>query len=123
MNKEYKKDSDLAKILNLNRKVKKDLLKFKVIDLVVHYRDHFSRMFILNAGMIVDGLWKFHKKEHDKAVCMIHANSLPTVQGYHDSEKCASKVRAFLNQYGKTELSLGNIFNKNNLPVYELDGK
>ena len=60
MNKECKKDSDLTKILNLNRKVKNDLLKFKVIDLVVHHRNHFSRMFILNAGMIVDGLWKFH---------------------------------------------------------------
>lgn len=121
---DYKKDNNLDKIINLNVNLKQgnNLLQYKVIDLLIHNNNHYSRMFIVNPEMVINGMAKVVEKHwmaSDTKACMIHIDSLSV----HKLERIAKVVKKFLNQYAKSKNVLKNFFNVNLFPVYKVDGK
>lgn len=117
---DYDEGSELARILNINPDTR-DLFSHKVIDLVIHHGAHFSRMFIMNARIVADDEFRFFTTDSHPCPCILHADS----GTLHDTEKCAQRVRKFLNQYGKEKHDKmdRNLFNKNSLPAFKLKGK
>lgn len=126
---DYYVNNELDKVLQMNVNLRrgKSLFDYTVIDLLVHDSNHYSRMFIVNPRMVIDGTARLRERQwemSDSKACKIHVDSLSgTVEGYHKTDKCAKVVRRFLNQYAKSKKVAKNFFNVNTCPVYKLEGK
>ena len=120
----YEIDNYLDKMLNSNRHIGDNLLNYKVVSILVWHGMHFSKAYILNASLVLNGDWRYNKAgTKEPHPCILYTNSTGNTK-WHNPKKVAEKIRTLLNgysiAYGKTKKR--GQFNTNSMPVYQIEG-
>ena len=122
--KKYERDSEIDNILNRNQMIGDGaLLKFKVIDFVIFGNNHFSRVYVINAWLILEPCYSFKGGDDgEEKAFMIHTNSMDGLPA-HDTVKIGKNIIRFLNEY-ILEHKISNIrkYNKSVLPIVCFNG-
>jgi hypothetical protein len=120
----YEINNYLDKMLNNNRHIGDNLLNYKVVTILVWHGMHFSKAYIFNASLVLNGDWRYNKAgTKEPHSCILYTNSTGNTK-WHNPKKVAEKIRTFLNGYsiahGKTKKR--GQFNTNSMPVYQIEG-
>ena len=117
----YTIDGELDKNLNMNRMIDKNLFDHKVVDILIFGNNHFSRVSVINASLVLDEGNKF-ADDNDPRPCMIHINSMDEGPG-HITEKIGTSIRRFINDFFEAHgISLIRKCRKKNFPIVGING-
>ena len=117
----YTIDGELDKNLNMNRMIDKNLFDHKVVDILIFGNNHFSRVSVINASLVLDEGNKF-ADDNDPRPCMIHINSMNEGPG-HITEKIGTSIRRFMNDFFEAHgISLIRKCRKKNFPIVGING-
>ena len=117
----YTIDGELDKNLNMNRMIDKNLFDHKVVDILIFGNNHFSRVSVINASLVLDEGNKF-ADDNDPRPCMIHINSMDEGPG-HITEKIGTSIRRFMNDFFEAHgISLIRKCRKKNFPIVGING-
>ena len=117
----YTIGGELDKNLSMNRTIGKNLFDNKVVDILIFGNNHFSRVSVINASLVLDEGNKF-ADDNDPRPCMIHINSMNEGPG-HITEKIGTSIRRFINDFFEAHgISLIRKCRKKNFPIVGING-
>ena len=120
----YEIGNYLDGILNNNRYIGGDLLNYKFVSILVWHGMHFSKAYIFNASLVINGDWRFNKEgTKEPHACILYTNSSRNTK-HHEPKKVGQSICTFLNAYalshGLTDKK--GQFNRNSMPIYQIEG-